>query len=67
MALRRADGRSSWPSWSPPCGWRRRTARRPVLTGAAAAAAITLATTVVALPLRAAARERAKNVGLVTQ
>jgi STE24 endopeptidase len=42
-------------------------ARRPVLTGAAAAAAITLAGTVVALPLRAASRERAASVGLVTQ
>jgi STE24 endopeptidase len=41
--------------------------RRPVLTGAATAAAITLTTTVVALPLRAAGRERAKHVGLVTQ
>jgi STE24 endopeptidase len=41
--------------------------RRPVLTGAAAAAAITLAGTVAALPLRAASRERAKDVGLVTQ
>jgi STE24 endopeptidase len=41
--------------------------RRPVLTGAAAAVAITLASTAVALPLRAASRERAKNVGLVTQ
>jgi len=41
--------------------------RRPVLTGAAAAAAITLTTTVVSLPVRAASRERAKNVGLVTQ
>jgi STE24 endopeptidase len=41
--------------------------RRPILTGAAAAAAITLASTVAVLPLRAASRERAKNVGLVTQ
>jgi len=41
--------------------------RRPVLTGAAAAAAITLTTTVVSLPVRASSRERAKNVGLVTQ
>jgi STE24 endopeptidase len=41
--------------------------RRPVLTGAATAVAITLTTTVVALPVRAASRERAKNVGLVTQ
>jgi STE24 endopeptidase len=41
--------------------------RRPVVTGAAAAAAITLVSTVAALPLRAASRERASNVGLVTQ
>jgi STE24 endopeptidase len=41
--------------------------RRPVLTGAATAAAITLTTTVVALPVRAASRERSKHVGLVTQ
>ncbi len=44
-----------------------REGRRPALTGAAAAAAITLATTAAALPLRAAARQRAKDVGLVTQ
>ncbi|RKQ91086.1 STE24 endopeptidase [Solirubrobacter pauli] len=44
-----------------------RDGRRPALTGAAAAAAITLATTAAALPLRAAARQRAKDVGLVTQ
>ena len=44
-----------------------RDGRRPVLTGAAAAAAITLASTVAVLPLRAASRERAKDVGLVTQ
>jgi len=44
-----------------------RAGRRPVLTGAAAAAAITLATTVAALPLRVASRQRAKDVGLVTQ
>jgi STE24 endopeptidase len=44
-----------------------RDTRRPVVTGAAAAVAITLVSTVAALPLRAASRERAKNVGLVTQ
>jgi STE24 endopeptidase len=38
-----------------------------VVTGAATAAAITLVSTVAALPLHAASRERAKNVGLVTQ
>jgi STE24 endopeptidase len=44
-----------------------RDGRRPVLAGAATAAAITLTTTVVALPVRAASRERSKAVGLVTQ
>ncbi len=44
-----------------------RTGRRPVLTGALTAAALVGVTTVVALPLRAVARERAKDVGLVTQ
>jgi STE24 endopeptidase len=41
--------------------------RRPALTGAVTAVALTAATTAVALPLRAVARERAKDVGLVTQ
>jgi STE24 endopeptidase len=41
--------------------------RRPVLAGAAVAAAISLAAGVAALPLSAVARERAKDVGLVTQ
>jgi STE24 endopeptidase len=41
--------------------------RRPVLAGAAVAAAISVATGVAALPLAAVARERAKDVGLVTQ
>ena len=44
-----------------------RAGRRPIVTGAATAVAITLTTTVVALPVRAASRQRAKNVGLVTQ
>jgi STE24 endopeptidase len=44
-----------------------RAGRRPVLTGAATAVALTLATTTAALPLRAAARQRAKDVGLITQ
>jgi len=43
------------------------TLRRPVLAGAAVAAAISVATGVAALPLAAVARERAKDVGLVTQ
>jgi STE24 endopeptidase len=41
--------------------------RRPFLAGAAVAAAISVATGVAALPLSAVARERAKDVGLVTQ
>jgi STE24 endopeptidase len=41
--------------------------RRPVLAGAAVAAAVSLAAGVAALPLSAVARERAKDVGLVTQ
>lgn len=44
-----------------------RAGTRPVVTGAAAAVAITLATTTAVLPLRAASRQRAKDVGLVTQ
>ena len=41
--------------------------RPPVVAGAAVAAAISLATGVAARPLAAVARERAKDVGLVTQ
>ena len=41
--------------------------RRPLLAGAAVAAAIAIATGVAGLPLSAVARERAKDVGLVTQ
>jgi STE24 endopeptidase len=41
--------------------------KRPVLAGAAVAAAISVAVGVAALPLSAVARERAKDVGLVTQ
>jgi STE24 endopeptidase len=41
--------------------------RRPLLAGAAVGAAISVATGVAALPLSAVARERAKDVGLVTQ
>lgn len=41
--------------------------RRPVLAGAATAVALSVAVTVVTLPVRAIARERAKDVGLVTQ
>jgi STE24 endopeptidase len=46
---------------------RRAGARRPVLAGAAAAAAISLVVGLAPLPVRAVARERAKDVGLVTQ
>ena len=41
--------------------------RRQVLAGAAAAAALSVSIAVVTLPVRAIARERAKDVGLVTQ
>jgi STE24 endopeptidase len=41
--------------------------KRPVLAGAATAAALAVTLTAVALPVRAIARERAKDVGLVTQ
>ena len=41
--------------------------RRPLLAGAVVGAAISVATGVAALPLSAVARERAKDVGLVTQ
>jgi STE24 endopeptidase len=44
-----------------------RAGRRPVLTGAATAVAISLTATAVALPLRAASRRRAVDVGLITQ
>ena len=44
-----------------------RGARRPVLAGAAAGAALSLTLGVATLPVRAIARERAKDVGLVTQ
>jgi STE24 endopeptidase len=41
--------------------------RRPVLAGAAAGAALSVAITVAVLPLQVVSRERAKEVGLVTQ
>jgi STE24 endopeptidase len=44
-----------------------RRARRPVLVGAAAGAALSLTTNVAALPVSAVMRERAIDVGLVTQ
>jgi STE24 endopeptidase len=45
----------------------RRPFRRPVVAGAATAAALATAVTVVTLPVSAISRERAKDVGLVTQ
>ena len=42
-------------------------AGRPLVGAGAAGASITTATTIVSLPLSAIARQRAKNVGLVTQ
>ncbi len=44
-----------------------RPRRRKVLAGAAAAAALSVGISVATLPVRAIARERAKDVGLVTQ
>jgi STE24 endopeptidase len=44
-----------------------RPRRRQVLAGAAAAAALSVTISAVTLPVRAIARERAKDVGLVTQ
>jgi peptidase M48-like protein len=41
--------------------------KRPLLAGAAAGAALSVAVTVAILPLQAVSRERAKDVGLVTQ
>jgi STE24 endopeptidase len=41
--------------------------RRPVVAGAATAVALSVAVTALTLPVRAIARERAKDVGLVTQ
>jgi STE24 endopeptidase len=56
-----------WLIVARPPGVLRRVPRRPVLAGAAAAAALSLTVTAVGLPVRAIARERAKDVGLVTQ
>ena len=49
-----------------PPRWVRR-ARRPLVMGAAAGAALSLATSIAPLPVSAVSRERAKDVGLVTQ
>ena len=62
--------RARWSSWASSCSpsaTRRGRASARSLTGAATAVAITLATTTAALPLRAAARQRAADVGLITQ
>ena len=45
----------------------RRPFKRPVLAGAAAGAALSVAVSVAILPLQIVSRERAKDVGLVTQ
>jgi STE24 endopeptidase len=45
----------------------RRLERRPVLAGAAAGAALSIALTTITLPISAVSRDRAKDVGLVTQ
>src|SRR4051794_40876387 len=50
----------------PPRGLRRRF-RRPVLAGGVTAAALSAGLTVATLPVSAVMRERAKDVGLVTQ
>lgn len=44
-----------------------RLRRRPVLAGAAAGAALSVALTAITLPVSAVSRERARDVGLVTQ
>ena len=51
----------------PPRRLRRAGRRRPVMAGAAAAAAISVALGLAPLPVSAIARERARDVGLVTQ
>jgi STE24 endopeptidase len=53
-------------AWRPPRALLARR-RRQVLAGAAAAAALSVGVGIATLPLRAIARERAKDVGLVTQ
>jgi STE24 endopeptidase len=51
----------------PPDRLRRAGRRHPVLAGAAAAAAISVAVGLASLPVSAVAQERARDVGLVTQ
>jgi STE24 endopeptidase len=50
-----------------PPRWLRREHQRPLVAGAAAAAALSVTLGLAALPVRAISRERAKDVGLVTQ
>ncbi len=50
-----------------PPRWLAAARRRPVLTGAAAGAAVSVALGIAALPVRAISRERAIDVGLITQ
>src|ERR671922_213688 len=50
-----------------PPRWLRGAFRRPLLAGAAVGAGLSVALTLVTLPLGAVARQRAKDVGLVTQ
>ena len=50
-----------------PPRWLLRERRRQVLAGAAAAAALSVTLSVATLPVRAVSRERARDVGLVTQ
>ncbi|HET9737688.1 MAG TPA: M48 family metallopeptidase [Solirubrobacteraceae bacterium] len=55
-----------WVVRRPPARLRARF-RRPVVAGAATAAALAVVVTIVTLPASAIARQRAKDVGLVTQ
>ena len=50
-----------------PPGWLVRERRRQVLAGAAAAAALSATLSIATLPVRVVSRERARDVGLVTQ
>src|SRR5215211_5613494 len=56
-----------WIVRRPPERLRRAGRRRPVLAGAATAAALSVAVGLAPLPVRAVAQERARDVGLVTQ
>jgi STE24 endopeptidase len=56
-----------WVVRRPPRWLTARDSRRPVLAGAAIAVGLSVAVTVATLPVAAISRERAKDVGLVTQ